>query len=309
MKVFASMKKIISGLAFVLFLLLFAGCQTDYSERAADEARAYALKKLKGLNEDQRHFICYTSPVLYSNLIFPQSVLPLSPVDHVKLSRPHLYPTAPQQDIMHHCFVWDPPGLDSKVVVVGEGERSLRFWWPIRVILKNYVPGTPNYNKAHKEAISYAQNKMLYLSQNELNRIRYSEPDVVYTRFQIMVKLPDEIVTSDPRDPDGLLIRKKVERPVLTQISLVWPADKKDELIVVTGVSTTGTLYLWQVNSAQYTTTDELVKKTLSQKEINSIKKDVGPDEGKLIFPPEQEIDRGKRGKESGSIFGGDLKF
>ena len=293
-------------ICFAFLTLFCSACKTDYSEEAADTAREYALKKLKGLNQEQRYFIRYTQPEIYSNLIFPQTVIPLTNADHVKLMHPHRFPVAPSRDFMHHCFVWAPPGLDTKVVVVGEGERSLRFWEPTRVILKNYVPGTPSFTAAMKQAVHYAQNKMPQLSESERNRIRFSEPEVVYTRFPIRIQRPKPVIEKAPDDPDGLLGYKEVRQPVITQISLVWKADRENTFIAVIGTSLHGTLYRWTVNSGQYVTKPELTGKTLSEAETASIRKEYGPEENRLVFPVEPNVNRGNRRKETGSIFGGE---
>lgn len=305
------MRKITVFLTAIAAILLLAGCQTDYSNRAADEARNYALKQLKGLNAEQRHFIRFTQPVLYSNLIFPRTVMPLDHPQHVKKDYPARYPIAPHQDIMHHCFVWAPPGLNGKVVVVGEGERSLRFWSPYRVIVKEFIPGSVNFNTATSAAVDYAMDKMLFLNQNELNRIRFSEPEVVYTNFEITMtakadhdeKTPWEEYLAEQRK------QKESKEKILTQLSLVWKADKKDNMIVITGFSQNGCLYGWHIQTGNYISKSELDQHTLSPEAVRKIVKNHGPQEGKVIHPPESKVKRGRGAKESGSIFGGQMKF
>lgn len=305
------MRKITVFLTAIAAALLFAGCQTDYSNKAADTARTYALKKLKGLNEEQRHFLRFTQPVLYSNLIFPRTVVPLEHPQHVKKNHPSLYPVAPHQDMMHHCFVWSPPGLNGKVVVVGEGERSLRFWKPYRVIVKEYIPGSVNFNTAVSAAVDYAMDKMLFLKQSELNRIRFSEPEVVYTDFEIALqtKAPHEDKTPWEEYLAEQNAQKALTNAVLTQISLVWKGDKNGEMIVISGFSKNGTLYGWHVQTGNYIAKTELDRHTLTPAAVSRIVKDHGPLEGKVIHPVEPKINRGRGAKESGSIFGGQLKF
>lgn len=294
-------------------------CQTDYSEEAADTARAYVMKHLKTLTEEQRHFVRYTPPVIYSNLIFPSRVVPPAVTGHVKRTKPEKFPVAPQQDFMHHCVVWSPPDLPEKIVVVGEGERSMRFWQPTRVILKNYIPGSVNAAAAKAAAVDHAMNRMLFLTRPELNRMRFSEPDIRYTRFPLTVKTaPVEkeeesaAGSKDEQSPLEKYLAKrggKAEELVLTQLSLIWPADRENEFIAISGFSPRGCLYQWMIHSANYVTAQELKENTLSPEEIAAIEKDQGPAEGKIVFPPEPGIDRGAGHKESGSVFGGNLKF
>lgn len=305
------MHRITVFLAALAAILLFAGCQTDYSNSAADRARNYALKQLKGLNEEQRHFIRFTQPVLYSNLIFPRTVVPLEHPQHVKKNHPSLYPIAPHQDMMHHCFVWSPPGLNGKVVVVGEGERSLRFWKPYRVIVKEYIPGSVNFNNAYTAASGYAMDKMLFLTRAELNRIRFSEPEVLYTNFEITLpakkeqddKTPWEEYLAEQRQ------QKQLKEAVLTQISLVWKGDKNGEMIVISGFSQNGCLYGWHIQTGNYISKTELDQHTLSPEAVRKIVKNHGPQEGKMLHPQEPKVNRGRGAKESGSIFGGQMKF
>lgn len=291
----------------VCVLLAAASCRTDYSQEGAETARRYALKNLHGLTEDQRHFIQFTQPVIYSNVIFPRYVVPAGDTSHIKVNHPSRYMISPAQDYMHHCFVWAPPDMDGNLVaVVGEGERSLRFWEPYRVLVKKYVPGSPNYESAKKAAAAYAMNSMLFLTVPELNRVRFSEPEVIYTKFPLEVKTA---VNEDDRTPwEAYLAERDVKKEiVLTQISLVWPGDRAGEYVVISGFSPNGCLYSWRIQSAQYAAASDLGANTLSPAETAAIVKDQGPREGKLVFPEERRIDRGNRGKETGAIFGGGL--
>ncbi len=292
---------------FVLALAIsFAGCSTpDYTGRAVNEAREYALKHLKGLDENQRHFIRFTQPELYSDLIFARQVVPMSNMDHIKFVKPSHFPIDPNQDIMHHCFVWAPPGLDAKVVVVGDGERSLRFWSPFRVVLKNFIPADVDYNAAKSAAVNFAATTLTGIPQSELNRVRFSEPDVFYTKLFVEMQFTPGNENLTPLEAYLTEEREKAEREIiLTQLSLVWKADNADSLIAVTGFSRFGCLNGWQPHVARYISADELKKNTLNDEEIAAIEKTFRPDSDKLVHPREQMVDRGNTGKESGSIFG-----
>lgn len=304
---------------FVLGAVLTAACQTDYSGRAADEAREYVLENIGGLNEEQRHFIRYTQPELYSNLIFPAQILPLSQVDRLRIIRYSKLPTAPQQDIMHHCFVWSPPGLSTKVVVVGDGERSLRFWSPIRVLLKNYIPASVDYQNAKNAAIAMARSSMKFLTQAEINRIRFSEPEVVYTCFPLTWSVEDNTKELTPWEEylkdmaeqrqEEAIREGKEEELILTQLSLVWRADKAGECVVFSGFSTKGCLNDWRIQTSGYMPESEIVAGTLPAEEVAKIVKTPGIKEGKQVFPREEKAVRGNEIKETGSIFGGNIKY
>ena len=258
----------------VALAIPFAGCNTpDYTGMAVDKAREYALENLKGLDENQRHFIRFTQPELYSDLIFERQVMPHTDMDHIKFVKPSHFPIDPGQDIMHHCFVWAPPGLDAKVVVVGDGERSLRFWSPFRVILKNFIPADVDYNTAKSAAVSFAVTTLPEITRPEINRIRFSEPEVFYTKIPVVMQFaadkenmtPLEAYLADEK-------AKSADEIILTQLSLVWKADDSSSMIVVSGFSRFGSLNKWQPHTVQYLTTENLKKNTLSEKEIAASK-------------------------------------
>lgn len=305
------MRYILISLALAV-VLPFTGCKTpDYSARAVETAREYALENLKGLNENQRHFIRFTLPELYSDLIFEQRVVPQTDVGHIKFLKPSHFPVDPDQDIMHHCFVWAPPGLNAKVVVVGDGERSLRCWSPFRVILKNFIPADVDYTAARKAAVEYAISTMPKLPQTEINRLRFSEPEVLYTRFPLELKYAvteDENMT--PLESYLADERAKAESEfILTQLSLVWRADEADTVLVVSGFSRFGCLNQWQPHTIRYINSNDLKNNTLSANEVGAIEKVFSTDPKRQVHTLERKAERGNTGKETGSIFGGDLAF
>ncbi len=309
-----------------LFLILTAllavfsgtGCRTDYTQEAAETAREYALEKVKGLTEEQRHYIRYTQPVLYSNLIFAREVVPLTEMEHVKVVKTSRLPVDPGQDMMHHCFVWAPPGLDSSVVVAGTGERSLRFWSPIRALLKNYIPDDADYESAKASSHSFLNGNKKDISVPEQNRIRFSEAEVRYTRFpktwntEAKVPTPWEQYVKELKERTRIPEDKAApeEEIILTQLSLVWrSADNPEEYIVFTGFSRNGCLNGWHPQSITRCTEEELAAATLSEQEIAAISKVPSRPAGEQVFPPEPKVKRGNHRKETGSIFGKNFSY
>ena len=128
--------------AAVSVLAALTGCRTDHTKSAVERARTYALKNLSGLTDGQRNFIRFTQPEIYENIVYPRYVIPLNTGSgHIEVDDVRHFPVAPEHDLMHSCVVWSPPDLGAKVVVAGEGERSMLFWEPYRVIVKRYDPG------------------------------------------------------------------------------------------------------------------------------------------------------------------------
>ena len=281
------MKRIFMLMALALAALAFlSGCRTDYTKSAVERARTYALKNLKGLSDNQRNFIRYTQPEIYENIVYPRYVTPLDAgADHIEIDDVRRFPVAPQHDLMHSCVVWSPPDLGAKVVVVGEGERSMLFWEPYRVIVKRYDPGDVDLQSATGKASTFVRNNMQYLSTAELNRVRFDNPETVYTRLPV-----------DPEDvePDILSSWEEYQREKdgkkaasYTQISLMWPADDPLQCIVVTGFSQSGTFSGWKLRTAELMDVNKLNEARLTREEIDAIPKTVRA--RALVFPAQSD--------------------
>ena len=276
--------------AALAVLAVLSGCRTDYTKSAVERARTYALNNLKGLSDNQRNYIRFTQPEIYENIIYPRYVLPLDTgIEHVEIDDVRRFPVAPQHDLMHSCIVWTPPDLGAKVVVAGEGERSMLFWEPYRVIVKRYDPGDTGLKSATSVASSFVRNNMLYLSTAELNRVRFDKPEAVYTRLPVEPEQEKVELSSW----EEYLNEKEGRTPKAvpnTQLSLVWPADDPLRRIVVTGFSKSGTFYGWKLRTAELMDVDKLDGARLTREEIDAISKTV-PARG-LVFPSVDEPTR-----------------
>ena len=270
--------------AAVSVLAALTGCRTDHTKSAVERARTYALKNLSGLTDGQRNFIRFTQPEIYENIVYPRYVIPLNTGSgHIEVDDVRHFPVAPEHDLMHSCVVWSPPDLGAKVVVAGEGERSMLFWEPYRVIVKRYDPGDSGLKSATAAASSFVRNNMLYLSTAELNRVRFDKPEAVYTRLPV-----------DPaeEDPGKLSSWEEYQREQqggapkvsqMTQLSLTWPADDPMQCIVVTGFSKSGTFDGWKLSTGELMAVSKLDDARLTRAEIDAIDK-VIPARG-LVFP------------------------
>ena len=266
-------------------LSVLTGCRTDYTKNAVERARSYALKNLKGLSDNQRNFILYTQPEIYENIIYARYVTPLDAgigVDHVEIDDVRHFPVAPEHDLMHSCVVWSPPDLGAKVVVAGEGERSMMFWEPCRVLVKWYDPGDIPLKTATLTASTFVRNNMPYLSVAELNRVRFDNPEAVYTRLPVDPEEPEQDILSSWEEYLSEKEGRNVKKPD-TQISLMWPADDPLQCIVVTGFSKSGTFVGWKLRTAELMDVAKLDGARLSREEIDAIEKSIPARE--LIFP------------------------
>jgi len=280
----------LSMIAIMAAVAVLTGCRTDYTKNAVERARTYALNNLKGLTDNQRNFIRYTQPEIYENIIYPRYVIPLDTgAGHIEIDDVRRFPVAPQHDLMHSCVVWNPPDLGARVVVAGEGERSMMFWEPYRVIVKHYDPGDTGLKGATSVASAFVRNNMPYLSTAELNRVRFDRPETVYTRLPVDPEGPDpeqeKLTTWEEymNEREG----KKPDTASYTQLSLMWPADDPLQCIVVTGFSKSGTFSGWKLRTAELMDIAKLDGARLTREEIDAIPKTVPA--RTLVFPAQSD--------------------
>ena len=284
------MKRILPILiAMMAALAVLTGCATDYTKSAVERARTYALKNLQGLSDNQRNFIRYTQPEIYENIVYPRYVIPLDTGagSHVEIDDVRHFPVAPQHDLMHSCVVWTPPDLGAKVVVAGEGERSMLFWEPYRVIVKRYDPGDAGLKSATAAASVFVRNNMQYLSTAELNRVRFDNPETVYTRLPVDPEKPEQDELSSWEEYLSEKEGRDTAASPYTQLSLMWPADDPLQCIVVTGFSRTGTFTGWKLRTAELMDVNKLNDARLTREEIDAIPKKVSA--RGLVFPSSKD--------------------
>lgn len=277
-------------LFFVLTALFFCGCRSDYSADAVERAREYALQNLRTISESQRTYVKFTQPEIYENLIFPQYVTPVDGIGHIKKEDYRDFPLAPHLDLMHSCVVWSPPDLGAKIVVVGDGQRNMHNWFPKRVLIKRYTPDDPGYVSAVAVCKSHAKDNMLYLSTVERNRIRFSEPaEIVFTKLDI--SLPHVKEKAGKSDWELYLKELNEAEKEYSQISLVWKGEKADQRVVFTGLTTSGSLAEWKLQTAELMSVAKLDKNRMSKEEISWIKvKEAEP--LKQVHPKEKKVQR-----------------
>ena len=270
-------------------MAVLTACRTDYTKNAVETARAYALNNLKGLSDNQRNFIRFTQPEIYENIIYPRYVIPLDAGNsgHIEVDDVRRFPVAPEHDLMHSCVVWSPPDLGAKVVVAGEGERSMMFWEPYRVIVKHYDPGDNGLKSATSAASAFVRNNMQYLTTSELNRVRFDNPETIYTRLPVDPDEPEqgELTSWEEylNERDG----KASNDSPYTQLSLMWPADDPLQCIVVTGFSTSGTFAGWKLRTAELMDVSKLDGARLTREEIDAIPKTIPA--RTLVFPAQSD--------------------
>ncbi|MBN2640492.1 MAG: hypothetical protein JXR78_02445 [Victivallales bacterium] len=212
-------KKIIAFLTFPLISLLFAlmallmtSCQSQeyYTEEAVIDARFFALKRLKELDPIQRNYIRYNKPVLmnatYMGSNYWGGISPLGGKDFAQM-----------------CVVWNIPGEELPVIVFGTSAKGIRGWKPIKIIRRKFRTHDATREAAIRQAMLYAVNNMLYLSDDDQNNVRFSAPEAVITNFDL------DFVTAGEK---FIALSKQLKH----QISFVWPSTESGRKVVVSGI-------------------------------------------------------------------------
>ena len=276
----------------VAAMAVLTACRTDYTKNAVERARTYALNNLKGLSDNQQNFIRFTQPEIYENIIYPRYVIPLDAGNsgHIEVDDVRRFPVAPEHDLMHSCVVWSPPDLGAKVVVVGEGERSMMFWEPYRVIVKRYDPGDTGLKSATSAASAFVRNNMPYLTTSELNRVRFDNPETIYTRLPVDPDEPEQNELTSWEEYLNERDGKTADASPYTQLSLMWPADDPMQCIVVTGFSQSGTFAGWKLRTAELMEVSKLDDARLTREEIDAIPKTIPA--RTLVFPSQSDPTR-----------------
>ena len=197
------------SVALPLVLFLTACGTTDYyKDRAVQRARKFLLEEDRTLTLSQREYVKFNKPVIMAARIFEKTGTE----------------SATSGTLSHVCIAWIAPGRKDAHVVFGVSDNHLRDWTPNRVIIKKYDRLARKYHLAKKAAILYGVNNFLYLSNKQLNGIRFEVP---------------ETIISDYKLPKANLKEKKISVKMLkslVQITFVWPSNRANHKIFVCGV-------------------------------------------------------------------------
>ncbi|MBP5182537.1 MAG: hypothetical protein J6331_05870 [Lentisphaeria bacterium] len=229
--------KILRLLSAALLTGLFsASCAiTDHTDDTVEKARAFALEKTRDLSEYQRNVIRYTLPKVQEEEIFTFSPIKLTEYEHIPRNetvKPH---KTKHLDYMAISFAWDVPSMGGEVVVYGTGDRSMRNWEPVRVFYRKIARIDSPYEAARNAVVRFTADNMLYLSEPERNRIRFSEAKVYCTSFDLAY-LEEKKIRGTEVAWEAYLTEKKGGKKDRFQLSLVWDCDDPSRVIVFTGM-------------------------------------------------------------------------
>ena len=222
--------------AALLTELFLASCAvTDHTDDALERARVFALEKAKDLSEYQRNVIRYSLPKVQEEELFTFAPIKLTEYDHIPRNeavKPH---KTKHLDHMAVSFVWDIPSLGGEVVVYGTGDRAMRHWEPQRVIYRKIAKVDNAYEAARNAVVNFTADNMLYITEPERNRIRFSEAKVYCTSFDLAY-LEENRARGTEGAWEAYLMEKQGGKKDRFQLSLVWDCDEPSKVIVFTGM-------------------------------------------------------------------------
>lgn len=192
-----------------LIIILSACSTTDYyKDRAVQRARKFLLEEDRTLNLAQREYVKFNKPIIMGAPIFR------------KLGTE----SATSGTLSHVCIAWIVPGRKDAYVVFGASDNRLRDWTPNRVLIKRYDPPARKYHSAKHKAILYGVSNFLYLSNKQLNRIRFEVPETIITDYKL----------SEANLKEKKISAKHLKS--LVQITFVWPSNRSSHKLFVCGL-------------------------------------------------------------------------
>ncbi len=181
-----------------------------YTDKAVERGRKLALNKMKFLTPNQLSYIEFNKPVIVFNEI-------LTPTSY----------TEPTQI----CLIWHIPNLKKSVVVFGVGSADMQGWNPDQVLLQQFEYNDVVRETSANNGVKYVMNKMLFLTDQERNNVRFAPPEIIITDFKIDTTV--KLIEKDEYTKKQLT--KDFEE--YQQISLIWGTADKNRKIVVTGLA------------------------------------------------------------------------
>ena len=234
-KFFRSCSKFLLCITAVCAMLL-CGCRSDrtYQNRAAERARSFLLENAPELTPQQVSFVKYNDPFFMTG-------------DGL---------SGKSTGIMQICVAWNIPDADTLYMVFGVSRERMDDWYPNRIIKRNYAAPDPAIDLAVGECRRSAVTSLREtLSKEDLNIIRFTNPEIAVTDFQL--RPPDSIdnpndmslnkFEEENADEKRSAAKKAAPQKVKTQISLLWKISDH-RYIVFCGTANNESLAGWRIN-------------------------------------------------------------
>lgn len=266
------MNKFFGIFAGLILVFLSGGCKSPerYQEQAVQRAREYLLKKSHDLTTIQREYVKFNKPWIMSE----QMLGPMGQDDSG---------FSPEQTPVHYCIAWVIPGKEEIYMVYGVATPSMAMWFPERLIIKNFVKPDKITDNAVKAARTYGFNTLQTMTLDNLNRMRFSVPEIVRTKFELYLDAEDRNLTKE--EAEALL--------KLTQNSIVWNSVDNTEKIVIIGLGQPS-LGGWKPYGSMMVKNEVYEKYLFTEADAETIKaeKPVKPKEIKKPEPPKTPVEQ-----------------
>lgn len=203
---------------FIVLSVALSGCQSMefYQERAVNRARKYLLNECRTLTMEQREYVKFNKPLIMSESILGKATPSKDNAGEDITADSY---------VVHFCITWAIPEQEKLYMVYGVSSRSMEMWFPERLIIKSFVKPKPLYTTFNKGR-NYALQSLLMLSRADVNRIRFSNPAVEATNYELNLTPEGKKTT-----PQQLTDLQK-----LSQYSLIWDSTDNINKILVIGM-------------------------------------------------------------------------
>ena len=238
---------------FSIFTLLIAltalvcGCRSGryYQAEAAERARRYLLENAKELTPEQIYFIKFNDPVLLTAPVLGQEGGGFVTQDERMSSM--------QQQI---CVTWALPGASHYYLVFGVSDNRMFSWRPLRLIRRDFTGKVMPEDLAILQSRGFAVNSLYHsLSVPDLNRIRFTFPEIRHTSFELNFDANGKLPASEIQEA-------KARTSAMVQYSLLWK-NTDSSYTVFCGVAMPD-MKNWAINFAGNVSAKEAEKHTIS---------------------------------------------
>lgn len=254
-----------------LALVTLTGCRSTayYQDRAVQRAREYLIEKAPELTPSQVAYVRFNKPTLLTENVYGKGSAGWKG----------------QSARFQVCISWLIPDQENIYMVFGVSSPRMDDWHPNRLIRKVFPQKNMERDSAVKAARTYALNNLYFdLSVPEYNHLRFSDPEILRTKFKI------------DYNPTGKLNADEVAAlEKMPQFSLVWRTPGYPRPVVICGLSKDhlagfsisfgGCLDEKELKA----NTVEVVTPAKSAEEIAAEAETAKPDEMKFTLPAEKK--------------------
>ena len=240
-------------------IVALSGCYSNlhYQEQAVESARKYIFENARELTPEQYAFVKMTPPVFFTGRILNRNGSSVAEGSVASGGR------------LQVCIAWRIPEQKKDYLVFGVTDAAMNNWSPARLIRRPIAALDSQAFAALAAARRYALTSLNeQMSAAELNRIRFSYPELIRSKFDLGTPVvPEKNPAPAAKEEEEKSPRpwKKYPLPTVSdenvQLSLLWKLEN-DRYAVFCGVGKTD-MSDWQISMAGIFGEDEVKKARL----------------------------------------------